>query len=75
MDFKGWRMLDIWYYAVSGQRIGPVTLEQLKAKLPDFPNAEDVQIWHASFLDWLPAADVAALIADGRFDNVLVEDR
>jgi hypothetical protein len=63
-------MPDIWYYTVSGQRIGPMTLQQLKQRLPDFPNAEDVLIWHASFVDWLPAGDIAALIADGRFDGV-----
>ena len=63
-------MPDIWYYAVSGQRIGPMTLQQLKQRLPEFPNAEDVLIWHASFVDWLPAGDIAALIAGGRFDGV-----
>jgi GYF domain 2 len=65
-------MPDIWYYEVKGQQIGPITLQQLKQRLPDFPNAEEVLIWHASFTDWLPADDVAALIAEGRFDNALV---
>jgi GYF domain 2 len=62
-------MPDIWFYSVAGQEIGPVTLRELKQRLPSFPTAEDVLVWHASFTDWLPAEEVAPLIDDeGLFD-------
>jgi hypothetical protein len=57
-------MPDIWYYSVAGQEIGPVTLRELKQRLPSFPNAEDVLVWHAGFTEWLPAEEVEPLIAD-----------
>jgi hypothetical protein len=60
-------MPDIWYYSVAGQEIGPVTLRELKQRLPSFPTAEDVMVWHGSFTEWLPAAEVAPLIADEEF--------
>jgi hypothetical protein len=59
-------MPDIWYYSVAGQEIGPVTLGELKQRLPSFPNAEDVLVWHASFTEWLPVTDVAPLITGER---------
>jgi len=65
-------MRDIWYCAVSGQQIGPMTLRELKTTLPTFPNAEDVLIWHESFSGWLTAREAAALISDDRLFRSLL---
>jgi uncharacterized protein DUF4339 len=59
-------MRENWHYSVSGQQIGPVTLQQLQDVLATLP-PDDVLVWHESFPERWPAGEAATLIADQRF--------
>ena len=57
-DSGGSPMSDIWYYVDNGVAVGPLTLQELKAKLATLSSAKDVLIWCDRFQDWRPAKDV-----------------
>lgn len=54
---------DTWYYADKNGQVGPLTLQELKATLSTFRNADasDVLVWRDGFSDWKPAKDVDEL--------------
>jgi hypothetical protein len=51
-------MSEIWYYADQGKQIGPFTLEELRQKLADMPDARAILVWGNEFPDWKRASDV-----------------
>ena len=51
----------IWYYADRNERIGPLTLEELKGTLQTLANPADVLVWCEKFSDWRRAGDVSEL--------------
>ena len=54
-------MSDTWYYAVHGDRTGPVTFQQLRDALARLPNTGDVLVWRDGFPDWKRVGDVPEL--------------
>ena len=58
-------MSDAWYYAVHGDRTGPVTVQQLREALARLPNAGDVLVWRDGFPDWKRVGEVPELRPQG----------
>jgi hypothetical protein len=54
---------DGWYYLGSQGHIGPLSLQELKKTLADFPDGKDVLVWHEGFPGWERAGDVPELKA------------
>jgi GYF domain 2 len=54
---------DGWYYLGSQGHIGPLSLQELKRTLADFPDGKDVLVWHEGFPGWERAGDVPELKA------------
>jgi hypothetical protein len=54
---------DGWYYLGSQGHIGPLSLQELKRTLADFPDGKDVLVWHVGFPGWERAGDVPELKA------------
>jgi hypothetical protein len=54
-------MPDTWYIAVNGAQVGPLTLQELKATLVTFANANDVPVWCDRLAAWTPARDIPEL--------------
>jgi hypothetical protein len=52
---------DGWYYLGSQGHIGPLSLQELKRTLADFPDGKDVLVWHEGFSGWERAGDVPEL--------------
>jgi uncharacterized membrane protein len=48
-----------WFMAESGQRIGPMDLGELRARLTDGRHAPDTPVWREGWQDWRPAEDAA----------------
>jgi uncharacterized protein (TIGR00266 family) len=55
---------DSWYYAKDGQSVGPMTLEQLRARLPGV-GGERTLVYGPETSDWIEARHVAALVSRG----------
>src|SRR5690349_2726794 len=55
-------MNDNWYFAVNQQKIGPITLEELKAALSVRGDWKDVLVWRAGFPNWRKAEAVSEII-------------
>lgn len=55
-------MDDLWYYTRQGQRIGPVSTEQLKQLAAAGQLAADDHIWNQGMASWTPARDINGLI-------------
>lgn len=51
-------MEALWFYAVGGQRLGPVPLEQLVAALFSVPEPRKVLVWREGMADWMAAGSV-----------------
>jgi uncharacterized membrane protein YhaH (DUF805 family) len=58
-------MSDVWYYADHGERVGPVSVEGLRAALAKFPDAHNIFVWRPGFNDWQRAGEVTELRAGG----------
>jgi hypothetical protein len=54
-------MPDTWYIAINGAQVGPLTLQELKATLMTFANANDVPVRCDRLADWKPARDLPEL--------------
>lgn len=54
----------MWYYAVAGQQMGPVTREELVAMLRSGQLKADTLAWREGMANWLPAAAIGELQAD-----------
>ena len=55
-------MADNWYYAQGQQRVGPMSLDELKQRLPGIGGAEAL-VYGPGMQNWSRAGDVAALYA------------
>jgi hypothetical protein len=54
-------MPDSWYIAINGAKVGPLTLQELKATLTTFANAKDIPVWRDGLADWKPVQDLPEL--------------
>jgi hypothetical protein len=54
-------MPDAWYIAINGAQVGPLTLQELKATLVTFANADDVPVRCDRLADWKPVRDLPEL--------------
>jgi hypothetical protein len=54
-------MPDTWYIAINGAQVGPLTLQELKATLATFANANDVLVSCDRLADWKPARELPEL--------------
>jgi hypothetical protein len=54
-------MPDTWYIAINGAQVGPLTLQELKATLVTFANANDVPVRCDRLADWKPVRDLPEL--------------
>jgi uncharacterized RDD family membrane protein YckC len=52
-----------WYYAVNGQRQGPISQAEFEKIAADGMIKPDTLVWHQGMTDWLPYAQVAASAA------------
>lgn len=50
-----------WFYAKNGQQQGPVTDEEMAAKIASGEIRPDTLVWRAGMAGWQPSRDVAAL--------------
>jgi hypothetical protein len=58
----GEAMQDVgWYYAVNGQRQGPVPFDQLRQMTTAGQVAHADLVWHEGMADWQPAGSIPAL--------------
>lgn len=53
-----------WYFAKNGQSIGPMSLEELRAKLPSV-DGDRTLVYGPETTDWIEARHVAALVGPG----------
>ena len=54
-------MPDTWYIAINGAQVGPLSLQELKATLATFANANDVLVLCDRLADWKPVRDLPEL--------------
>jgi hypothetical protein len=54
-------MPDTWHITINGKKVGPLTLQELKATLATFANANDVPVRCDRFAEWKPARDLPEL--------------
>lgn len=47
-----------WFAGVSGERIGPLSIEELKAYIDSGRISRDTLLWREGLTDWLPAENV-----------------
>jgi hypothetical protein len=52
------RPRDGWHYAKGEKALGPLTFDELIARLRTISDLGDVQVWHAQLQRWYPARDV-----------------
>jgi hypothetical protein len=53
----------MWYYAVGGRSVGPLTLQQMSEELRSGRVTATDLVWTAGMTEWLPAGGVAQLFA------------
>jgi len=58
-------MTDVWYYAIAGNRQGPISEEQLDDKIASGEIRADTLVWKSGMADWSKAGDIPGLIAPG----------
>lgn len=49
-----------WYYANNGQRLGPISQEELIKLVTDGVVRSDTLVWHSGMTEWLPYSKVSA---------------
>ena len=54
-------MPDTWHITINGKKVGPLTLQELKATLATFANANDVLVCCDRLVDWKPAREFSEL--------------
>ena len=54
-------MPDTWYIAINGAQVGPLTLQELKATLVTFANANDMPVRCDRLADWKQVRDLPEL--------------
>lgn len=54
-------MSDIWFYADTEGRVGPLTLQELKETLATHQNPKAIVVWSDHHREWRPANDVLEL--------------
>jgi hypothetical protein len=55
----------VWYFAVGGNRQGPISEDQLHAKVASGEIRADTLVWNSGMADWGKAGDVPGLIGAG----------
>lgn len=55
----------LWYFAVGGNRQGPISDEQLHGKISSGEIRADTLVWHSGLSDWTKAGDIPGLIGPG----------
>ncbi|UCC67163.1 MAG: DUF4339 domain-containing protein [Armatimonadota bacterium] len=50
-----------WYFAVGGQRVGPLSQDDLTARIQAGEVTRETLVWRAGMSDWLPAAQTPEL--------------
>jgi|ERR1039458_7021062 hypothetical protein len=56
-------MTNVWYYALEGKSVGPLSLADMMAILSRVSNAKDVLVWQNGYEHWKRAANVPELAA------------
>jgi hypothetical protein len=51
-----------WYYAANGQRVGPVTFDQLRRLTTSGQIAANDLVWTEGMADWQPASGIPSLM-------------
>jgi len=55
----------VWYFAVGGNRQGPISEDQLRANVASGEIRADTLVWNSGMADWGKASDVPGLIGAG----------
>lgn len=55
-------MSNVWYYALDGRTVGPLTQAQLIDALSRLPKAENTLVWQSGLPDWKKALDFSELL-------------
>ena len=55
-------MADEWYYALGGERLGPVSMEQLQELASSGQLQASDLVWQEGMADWTPAGEVQGLM-------------
>jgi len=55
-------MSNVWYYALDGKTVGPLTQAQLIDALSRLPKAENTLVWQSGLPDWRKALDFSELL-------------
>ena len=55
-------MPDVWFYAIDGKSVGPLTKAQLVDELSRMPRAEFALVWQSGLPDWRKALDFSELL-------------
>jgi hypothetical protein len=55
-------MSDVWYYALDGKSVGPLTRAQLIDTISQMPRAEATLVWQSGLPDWRKASDFPELL-------------
>jgi len=54
-------LVSDWYYAVSGEKLGPVSYDALVALIADGQINEHTEVWNQTLQEWMPAGEVPQL--------------
>lgn len=55
-------MSDVWYYALDGKTVGPLTQAQLIDAISQLPRPENTLVWRSGLPDWRKALDFSELL-------------
>ena len=55
----------VWYFAVGGNRQGPISEDELRAKIASGEIRADTLVWNSGMADWAKAGAVPGLMAPG----------
>src|SRR5262249_1665002 len=55
----------VWYFAVGGNRQGPISDDQMRAGIAGGQIRADTLVWHSGLSDWTKAGDIPGLIGPG----------
>jgi len=58
-----------WYYSKDGVQVGPVDVDELKAKIASGEIGTADLVWREGMSDWLPAAQVPELGSTGTYSK------
>ena len=59
----------LWYYRSKGDRLGPITTEQLLNKIGEGEVRPSELVWRAGFDDWVPAQSAPGLLVPPEIDE------